>query len=203
MRRGHARRQLGDARERSALLARADKRGDLLLADAAHVAQPDPHDAARLDRALRLRGVDVDTAQRDAASQRLVGEAVGRVEAHRLLVEQGAEELGAVVHAQPRRLVGEQAEGGAVRLGEAEAGEARDHLPHALGDRLVRAGVRGGAFDEAPVVALDCDARALAAHRAPQPVRLARAEPGEGLRDLEHLVLEDDRAERLAQHLRE
>ena len=35
--------------------------------------------------------------------------------------------------AQPGRLVGEQAEGGAVGLGEAEAREADDHRPHALG----------------------------------------------------------------------
>ena len=68
-------------------------------------------------------------------------EAVGRVEAHRLLVQQRAEELGAVVDAQPGRLVGEQAEGGAVGLGEAEAGEARDHLPDALRGGLVGADV--------------------------------------------------------------
>ena len=199
-RRGDARRELGDACERPALRARAHERRDLLGAHPAHVAEADPDRAAGLDRALGERGVDVDGAQRDAAPLGLVGERVGRVEAHRLLVEQRAQELGAVVHAQPGRLVGEQAEGGAVRLGEAEAGEAGDHLPHPPGERLARADVGGGALDEAAAVALDRDARALAAHRAAQPVGLAGAEAGEGLRDLEHLVLEDDRAERLAQH---
>ena len=63
----------------------------------------------------------------------LVDQRVGRVEAHRLLVQQRAEELRAAVDAQPGRLVGEQAEGGRVRLREAEAGEALDLLPDPLG----------------------------------------------------------------------
>ena len=45
--------------------------------------------------------------------------------------------------------------------------------------------------------------RALAAHRAPQPLRLADREAGEMDGDVEHLVLEDDDAERLAQRLLE
>ena len=43
--------------------------------------------------------------------------------------------------------------------------------------------------------------RALAAHRAAQALRLADGEAGEMDRDVEHLVLEDDDAERLAQRL--
>ena len=42
---------------------------------------------------------------------------------------------------------------------------------------------------------------ALAAHRAPQALRLPHAEAGQRHRDLEHLILEDDDAERLAQRL--
>ena len=42
--------------------------------------------------------------------------------------------------------------------------------------------------------------RALAAHRPAQAVGLAGAEAGEGFGHLHHLVLEDDRAERLRQH---
>src|SRR5207237_8153122 len=45
--------------------------------------------------------------------------------------------------------------------------------------------------------------RALAAHRPPQPLRLAHAEAGEMDGDVEHLILEDDDAERLSQRLLE
>src|SRR3712207_7768774 len=45
------------------------------------------------------------------------------------------------VHAQPGRLVGEQPERRAVRLREAEAGEARDHREDLLGD--LRRGAMG------------------------------------------------------------
>ena len=83
---------------------------------------------------------------RHPAPLRVVDERVRRIEAHRLLVQQRAQELGRVVHAQPGRLVGEQAEGGGVRLREAEAGEALDLLEDALGDR---------ALDAAPDRALD------------------------------------------------
>ena len=43
--------------------------------------------------------------------------------------------------------------------------------------------------------------RALAAHRAAQSLRLADGEACEMDRDVEHLILEDDDAERLAQRL--
>ena len=92
------------------------------------------------DGAADRAGVDVGGQDLDAAALGLVDEGVGRVEAHRLLVEQRAQELGPVVDAQPGRLVGQQAEGGAVGLGEAEAREADDHRPHALGQRLVDVG---------------------------------------------------------------
>ena len=144
--------------------------------------------------------VHVGRDQLDPLALRLVRQRVGRVEAHRLLVEQRAQELRPVVHAQPGRLVGEQPEGGPVRLGEAEAREADDHRVHALG-RLRVGPVRArGALDEALVVGLDRRRRALAAHRPAQPLRLARREARERHRDLDHLVLEDDRAERVAQH---
>ena len=129
-------------------------------------------------------------------------ERVGWIEAHRLLVEQRTEELRPVVHPQPRRLVGEQAEGRTVRLGEAEAREARDHredLLRALAADVWMLGHR--ASDEPLVVGLQRLGRALAAHGTPQTLGLPHAEPGERLRDLEHLVLEDDRPERLAQRL--
>ena len=54
--------------------------------------------------------------------------------------------------------------------------------------------------NEPLVVRLDRGLRALAAHRPPQALRLPHGEPGERDRHFQHLVLEDDRAERLAQH---
>ena len=103
---------------------------------------------------------------------------------------------------QPGRLVREQPERGRVRLREAEAREAdelvvdlvRELRVHALGDR---------AFDEPFAERLDRLLAPLPAHRAPQPLGLPHAEPRERDRDLEHLVLEDDDAERLAERLRQ
>ena len=125
-----------------------------------------------LDVAEDVAAVGVGWGEADAAALRLVGQRVGWVEAHRLLVEQRAEELRRVVDPQPGRLVGEQAEGGRVRLGEAEAGEALDLPPDPL-RRLERDPVRPhGADQEAVVVLVDRLLGALAAHRPPQPVRL-------------------------------
>ena len=69
-----------------------------------------------------------------------------------------------------------------------------------MGDLLVDA-LADRACDEALAICLECGERALAAHRAAQPFRLADGEPGEMDRDVEHLILEDDHAERLAQRL--
>ena len=55
--------------------------------------------------------------------------------------------------------------------------------------------------DEAGALRLERRVAALAAHRAPQPLRLADGEAGEMDGDVEHLVLEDDDAERLPQRL--
>ena len=85
-------------------------------------------------------------------------------------------------------------------LGEAEAREADDHRPHALGQRLVDVGpLRHRALDEAAVMDLDRLGRALAAHRPAQALGLSRREAREGHRDLDDLVLEDDRPQRVAQ----
>ena len=104
------------------------------------------------------------------------------------------------MHAQPGRLVGEQAERGRVRLREAEARRSR-----APARRPARRPRRSTPRSTAPsmkrsLVHQHRRLRALAAHRAPQALGLAGAEAGERHRDLEHLVLEDDHAERLAQH---
>src|SRR5205085_972923 len=58
---------------------------------------------------------------------------------------------------------------------------------------------RPRALDETVAVGAQRRLRAPAAHRPPQPLRLAGREAREGLRDLEDLVLEDDRPQRVAQ----
>ena len=176
------------------------------------VAQPQAH-TPTLDHALHLGGVHVEPQHRDAADFGLVDEAVWSVEAHRLLVQKRTQELRAVVHPQPGRLVGEQPEGGAVRLGKAKAREALDHRPHAFGrlavgrrERVRRDGrvsyrraMAQCPLDEALAMTTQHLVRALAAHRPAQPVRFTWGEAGEHFGHLHHLILEDDRAERLAQ----
>ena len=102
--------------------------------------------------------------------------------------------------AEPLRLVGEQPERGGMGLREAEAGEADELVVDRVRDLLGDA-VPDGALDEPHPVGLERGAAALAAHRAPQALCLAHREAGERDRDVEHLILEDDDAERRAQRL--
>jgi hypothetical protein len=172
-----ARGEVLDRAERPLGVARGDERLDLVGADPEHVGEADLDPRAvgcAGDRAADGAGVDVGREHLDAAPLRLVDQGVGRVEAHRLLIEQRRQELGAVVHAQPGRLVGQQPERGTMGLGEPEAREALDHRPHALGERLVDiVPARHRPRHEPVVVGLDRRGRPLAAHRAAQPLGLA------------------------------
>src|SRR5947209_7385151 len=105
-------------------MPRSDELPDLLLAHAADISQADPHGSVLLELTFGLAVVDVRRADLDPTPLRFVHERVRRIEAHRLLVEQRTQELGAVVHAQPGRLIGEQPEGGAVGLWKSEPGES-------------------------------------------------------------------------------
>ena len=84
-------------------------------------------------------------------------------------------------------------------LGKAEAREAHDLAPHPLG-RLGRSAALDRTGQELLLVGAQGGLRALAAHRPAQPLGLPGAKAGKGHRHLEHLVLEDDRAQRVAQH---
>ena len=97
-------------------------------------------------------------------------------------------------------MVGEQAEGGGVRFGKTEAGKAGDHFEDlgGVGFVYVRP-ARHRSLDEAAAVRFDRLSRTFAAHCAAQPCRLGGAETGEGHRHFDHLILKDDRAERLTQ----
>ena len=101
---------------------------------------------------------------------------------------------------QPGRLVREQREGRRVRLREAEAGEADELVEDRVRNLLADAPC-DRALDEAAAERLDRLQRALSAHRAAQPLGLADREAGERRGDREHLILEHDHPERLAQRL--
>ena len=173
----------------------------VVLPHAGHVLQPDS-DGAVLDHAADLAAVHVRRARLDPAPLPVAHERRRRIEAHRLRVQQRREELRRVVVPQPRRLVREQPERRRVRLREAEARE-RDELVVQLVRLLLRDALLPRAGDEPLAPRLERRDRALARHRAPQPFRLADREPREVDGDVEHLILEDDHAERLAQRLLE
>ncbi len=134
------------------------------------------------------------------ASLRVAHERRRRVEPHRLRVQERAQKLCRVVATQPRRLVREQRERRSVRLREPEAREA-DELVVDRVCRLLVDPVSVTAVDEARPERLDRLLAALAAHRAAQSFRLADREAGGRHRNVEHLVLEDDDAERVAKRL--
>ncbi len=129
----------------------------------------------------------------------VVDQHLDRVEAHRLGVDQPDRELRRVEELEERRLVCGSGEGRGMALGEAERGEG-GHLPEELLGLLIGQPVRGlAAVDETGVQLLHLAARAPRPHRPPEPVRLARAEAGDGDRDLHDLLLVQDHAEGLAQ----
>src|SRR4029450_5249973 len=200
-----ATREVGDVAEEAVFVPLGDERLRVVLPDGRDVFEADA-DGRRttLDHALGLADVDVGRQDVDSAPLRVADEGRRRIEAHRLLVQERAQELRRVVVPEPLRLVREQAEGRRVRLREAEAGEADELVEDAVGNVRVDA-VRGRARDEALAERLERVVAPFAAHRAPQPFGLADGEACEGHRHLEHLVLEDDDseggAERLAQEL--
>ena len=168
-----ARRQLAQRAIGAAALPFGDDRGRIVFAQAGHVAQPDPHPEIRLDRALDPACVHIRAPDLDPAPLRLVDQRVGRVEAHRLLVQERAEELRTPVDPKPGGLVGEQPERGRVRLREAEAREAADLLEDPVSDLPVDA-LRDGSVQEPVAVGVDRLLGALPAHRPPKSLGLAR-----------------------------
>ena len=120
--------------------------------------------ALPLDHAARAAQVDVDGKHLHPVPLRVANERRGRVEAHRLRVQERAQELRRVVVAEPRRLVREEPERGCVRLREAEAGEA-DELVEDRVCRLRVDALPGRAFDEPLAKRLERVVAPLPAHR--------------------------------------
>ena len=152
-----------------------------------------------LQRAGLLAAIDVGLQDGDAVAPGIADEHLGRVKAHRLVVEQGAVELGRVVGLEVEGLVGHQGKGGGVGLAEAKPGKA---LPTAARSPPATAsstpvGPRPG--QKALAQRRHRLLRAAAAHRPAQPVGLGRREAGDRHRHPDHLLLEDDHAQRLRQ----
>ena len=87
-----------------------------------------------------------------------------------------------------------------MRLREAEAGEADELVVDEIRD-LLDDPVTNGTLDEPHPVGLERGAAALAAHRPAQTLRFSHREARERDRHVEHLILEDDDAERRAERL--
>ena len=188
----------------------------LRLAERCHRGEPQPHvvratDAMPRDRlrevsevgALRFlahrihrRAIDIDGQHRDRVPLRVAGDDRRRVEAHRLVVEEPDVELRRVVELEMRGVVRGERERGRVALAEPELGERGDLPEHLVRDAVGHAAPSRAAHERL-TQPLHVGARARAAHRAPQLVRLVRGEARDGHRDLEDLLLEEDDAERL------
>ena len=162
----------------------------------AHADRP----AVALDGVARLRLVDVRRQDLDAVPARVVDHEPRRVEAHRLVVEDGGGELGRIVGPQPCRRVAHHGEARGVRLVEAVGGKPLE-LPEHLGGDLVLDAVLGGAAQEVPADALHLLAAAALGHRAAQRVGLGQAEAGDRTGDEQHLLLVDDDAVGVGEHL--
>ena len=123
----------------------------------------------------------------------------GRVEAHRLAVQQRGEEGRGREALEPGRGIHQQREAGGVGFGKAVAAEALDLLAQALGEVGVVAVVRQP-VEQLLAVALELALAPPGTHRAAQLVGLAAGKVGRDHRELHHLLLEDRHAQRARQH---
>src|SRR6185437_13087345 len=99
--------QVADAGERFPLFSLDDDSSRIFCTDPVHVVDADANRAI-FERALRGADVYVRRARLDSAPLTVADERRGWVEAHRLSVQERAQELRRVVVSQPRRLVREQ-----------------------------------------------------------------------------------------------
>jgi hypothetical protein len=101
--------QVADVGERFSVFSLGDDSGRLFCTDSVHVVDADA-DCTIFERALGGTDVYVRRACLDSAPLAVADERRGRVEAHRLSVQERAQELRRMVMSQPRRLVREQSE---------------------------------------------------------------------------------------------
>ncbi len=132
---------------------------------------------------------------------RVVDHEPRRVEAHRLVVEDRGGELGRVVGAQPRARVAHHREARRVRLVEAVGGEALE-LPEDLGgDLVLDAVLERRARRKCPRMrSISSRLRPLVIARRKR-VGLGQPETGDRAGDEQHLLLVDDDAVGVGEHL--
>ena len=174
------------------------------LHDQLHRLRPDPLqrgqriiDGVLADLEGRAGAVDGGRLDLDAEPLRLgaeLGELVGVVDFER---HRRRQELDRIMRLHVGGLVGHQRIGGGVALVEAVVGEFRQQFEDRVGLPFRHAVLdRAGDEDRALLLHLGAD---LLAHRAAQQVGLAERIARHDLRDLHHLFLVDDDAERLLQ----
>jgi hypothetical protein len=154
---------------------------------------------AILERAVPAAVVDVDGADFDAVLACVADDLRGRIEAHRLGVEQGRAERVGMMAFHPARRVGDQCEARCVALGKAVATETLDLLEGLLGE-VGRVAASDHAADQLVAEMADAAGELERRHRPAEQVRLGGGEPGAFDRDAHRLLLEKRHAERLLEH---
>ncbi|MDR9160943.1 hypothetical protein FEP45_06023 [Burkholderia multivorans] len=130
---------------------------------------------------------------------RILHELRGRIEAHRLAVQQRGNEDRRFVAFEPAARVREFREARRVALGKAVFAEALDLLEDLLGE-LARVSALEHPVDDLVVIFAEIALALPCGHRAPQRIGLVRREARRDDRDLHHLLLEDRHAERAFEH---
>ena len=120
---------------------------------------------------------------------RVAHDDLGRVKAHRLVIEQRTIKCGRVIALQVERLVGDQCETGRVGFTKAKARKAFQLLEDRASRGLVDA-VAPCALHKAVAQGMHRLVGAAARHGAAQHVRLARREAGRAHRHPDGLLLE-------------
>ena len=145
--------------------------------------------------------MDVDLAHRDAVVARIAEDLRGRIEPHRLAVQERRGECGRVVPLEPGARIDEQRETRRMRLGKPVAGEPLDLLEH-LQCELARIPTRDHAALEGLAELRDPVSLPLpGGDGTTEFVGLSGREPGGHHGERHRLLLEQRYAERLAQHL--
>ena len=121
-------------------LARGDNIGRMKVGEPLGHAQAEPDSAVfsclLFNRAVPAAAVDADRAHFDLMVAGVADDLGGRVETHRLGVEQGRAEDVRMVAFHPGRSISDLGEAGGVAFGEAVASETLDLLEGALGEIL-------------------------------------------------------------------
>ena len=156
-------------------------------------------DAARLHPKLQLGRVDVRRQHADPDPPALAHDPDDLVRIRRNRAQHRREPLHRIISLQIRGLIRDQGVAIGVRLVERVSGERLEEVPHAFG-RGFGVAIGEHRLDELRALASH-HLFFLLAHRAAEHIRLTQAVAGELADHLEHLVLVDDDAVALVEHI--